>query len=134
MLQTEAAHDSSKQLLLVDIILLVVEGAVLIPMAFLYMYWVICTITIDRVSLYSIFLRVPRPTVVAISKAEVRLVGEEGFDDDDDPVVRVVASSASAVQSTYCHAYIAPFQHSVLKLLHDMHTSGARAACNADEC
>lgn len=99
-LQTSAAHESAKQLLLVDIILLVVEGAVLIPLAFLYMYWVICTITIDRVSLYSIFLRVPRPTVVAISKTEVRLVGEEGFEDDDDPVVRVVAS-ACAVQSIY---------------------------------
>lgn len=99
-LQTSAAQQSAKQLLLVDIILLVVEGAVLIPLAFLYMYWVICTITIDRVSLYSIFLRVPRPTVVAISKTEVRLVGEEGFDDDDDPVVSDVAS-ASAVQSTY---------------------------------
>ena len=101
ILQTAAAQQSAKQLLLADIILLVVEGAVLIPMAFLYMYWVICTITIDRVSLYSIFLRVPRPTVVAISKAEVRLVGEEGFDDDDDPVVRIVASSAC-----FCAEYI----------------------------
>ena len=87
MLQTSAAQSSAKMVLLADIILLVVEGGVLVPLAFLYMYWVIRTITIERVNLYSIFLRVPRPTVVAISKAEVRLVGEDGFDDDDDPAV-----------------------------------------------
>ena len=87
MLQTSAAQSSAKMVLLTDIILLVVEGGVLVPLAFLYMYWVIRTITIERVNLYSIFLRVPRPTVVAISKAEVRLVGEDGFDDDDDPAV-----------------------------------------------
>ena len=87
ILQTAAAQDSAKMVLLADIILLVVEGGVLVPLAFMYMYWVIRTITIERVSLYSIFLRVPRPTVVAISKAEVRLVGEDGFDDDDEPAV-----------------------------------------------
>ncbi|DBA80194.1 TPA: hypothetical protein ACH3X2_007658 [Trebouxia sp. C0005] len=85
LLQTAAAQDSAKTVLLADIILLVVEGGVLIPVAFVYMYWVIRTITIERVNLYSIFLRVPRPTVVAISKAEIRLVGEDGFDDDDEP-------------------------------------------------
>lgn len=87
LLQTAAAQDSAKTVLLADIILLVVEGGVLIPVAFVYMYWVIRTITIERVNLYSIFLRVPRPTVVAISKAEIRLVGEDGFDDDDEPAV-----------------------------------------------
>ncbi|DBB01294.1 TPA: hypothetical protein ACH3X3_011692 [Trebouxia sp. C0006] len=84
-LQTSAAQESGKMVLLAYIILLVVEGGVLVPLAFMYMYWVIRTITIERVSLYSIFLRVPRPTVVAISKTEVRLVGEDGFDDDDEP-------------------------------------------------
>ncbi len=87
ILQTSAAQESGKMVLLAYIILLVVEGGVLVPLAFMYMYWVIRTITIERVSLYSIFLRVPRPTVVAISKAEVRLVGEDGFDDDDEPAV-----------------------------------------------
>jgi len=87
IIQTAAAQDSAKMVLLADIILLVVEGGVLIPLAFLYMYWVIRNITIERVNLYSIFLRLPRPTVVAISKAEVRLVGEDGFDDDDEPAV-----------------------------------------------
>ncbi len=86
-MQTAAAQASAKQVLLADIILLIVEGGVLIPLAFIYMYWLILTITVDRVNLYSIFLRVPRPTVVAISKAEIRLVGEDGFDDDDEPAV-----------------------------------------------
>ena len=73
--------------MLVNIILLVVEGGVLIPMAVMYMYWLIRTITIDRVNLYSIFLRVPRPTVVAQAKVEIKLVGEDGPDDDDEPGV-----------------------------------------------
>ena len=93
ILQTSAAQESGKMVLLAYIILLVVEGGVLVPLAFMYMYWVIRTIIIERVSLYSIFLRVPRPTVVAISKAEVRLVGEDGFDDDDEPAVSPINRS-----------------------------------------
>ena len=84
LLQSVAAAESYKEVMLVNIIFLIVEGVVSIPLAILYMYWLIRAITIDRVSLYSIFLRVPRPTVVAISKAEIRLVGEDGADDDDD--------------------------------------------------
>lgn len=85
-MQTAAAQESSNLLLLVDIILLVVEGAFLIPLALAYMSWVRRACAKDRADLYSIFLRVPRPTVVAIAKAEVKLVGEDG-DDDDDPAV-----------------------------------------------
>ena len=87
MLQTAAAQDSAKTLRLVDIILLAVEGGCLIPLAFLYLYWVRRAVAKDRASLYSTFLRVPRPTVVAIAKAEVKLVGEDGDDDDDEPGV-----------------------------------------------
>lgn len=85
-MQTASAQESSNLLLLVDIILLVVEGAFVIPLALAYMSWVRRACAVDRASLYSIFLRVPRPTVVAIAKAEVKLVGEDADDDDDPPV------------------------------------------------
>ena len=71
--------------MLADIILLAVEGACLIPLAICYMYWVRRILARDRVNLYSIFLRVPRPTVVAQAKTEIRLVGEEGGDEDELP-------------------------------------------------
>lgn len=70
-----------------DIILLAAEGGCLIPLALLYLYWVRRSVAKDRASLYSTFLRVPRPTVVAIAKTEVKLVGEDGDDDDDEPAV-----------------------------------------------
>ena len=75
--------------MLADIILLAVEGACLIPLAICYMYYVRRTLAVERVNLYSIFLRVPRPTVVAQAKTEIRLIGEEGGDDDDEPPVSV---------------------------------------------
>ena len=86
LVQTAAAQASADILELVDLILLAVEGGCLVPLAIVYMYWVRRAVASDRVSLYSIFLRVPRPTVVAIAKAEVRLVGEDA-DDDDEPAV-----------------------------------------------
>ena len=85
-MQTAAAQDSASLLALVDIILLAVEGACMIPLAIAYLYWVRRAMATDRASLYSIFLRVPRPTVMAIAKAEVRLLGEDA-DDDDEPAV-----------------------------------------------
>ena len=91
-MQTAAAQDSSKVLALVDIILLAVEGGCLIPLAIAYLYWVRRAVATDRASLYSIFLRVPRPTVVAIAKAEVKLMGEDA-DDDDDPAVCMLTTT-----------------------------------------
>ena len=96
-LQTSAAQDSARVLRLVDIILLAVEGGCLIPLAFMYLYWVRRAVAKDRVELYSIFLRVPRPTVVAIAKAEVKLVGEDGNDEDDEPGVSLALTCTPAV-------------------------------------
>lgn len=73
--------------MMVDIILLVVEGAALIPMALLYLTYLRRAVARDRVKLYSIFLRIPRPFVVVQAKAEVKLVGEGNDDDDDEQAV-----------------------------------------------
>lgn len=83
LLQTTAAQNNASLLKMVDIILLVVEGVVLIPMALLYLTYLRRAVARDRVKLYSIFLRIPRPFVVVQAKADVKLVGE-GNDDDED--------------------------------------------------
>ena len=67
--------------------MLVVEGAVLIPVALMYLTYLRVTVARDRVKLYSIFLRIPRPFVVVQAKAEVKLVGEGNDEDDEDPGV-----------------------------------------------
>ena len=85
-MQTAAAQAGENLLKLVDLILLVGEGVCIISLAIAYLYWVRRAVATDRVNLYSTFLRVPRPTVVAIAKAEVKLMGEEEDDDDDAPV------------------------------------------------
>ena len=69
-----------------ELILLALEGGHIVPMAFLYLLWMRRRVAQDRVSLYSIFLRVPRPTVVAMAKAEIKMMGEDK-DDNDEPVV-----------------------------------------------
>lgn len=85
-MQTSDAQARATLLTVVDLILLAVEGGLLIPMAFMYLLWVRKAVAKDRVELYSIFLRVPRPTVVAMAKTEVKLLGEDG-EDNDDPAV-----------------------------------------------
>ncbi len=84
--QTVDAQARATLLTIVDLILLAVEGGVLIPMAIMYLLWVRKAVAKDRVNLHSIFLRVPRPTVVAMAKAEVKLLGEDG-EDNDEPAV-----------------------------------------------
>lgn len=102
LMQTAAAQESSNLLLLVDIILLVVEGVFLIPLALAYMSWVRRACAKDRASLYSIFLRVPRPTVVAIAKAEVKLVGEDADDNDDPAVCTATCGAATSLALPIC--------------------------------
>lgn len=87
LLQTTAAQNSASLLELVSIILLVAEGVVLIPAAVLYLTYLRRAVARDRVKLYSIFLRIPRPFVVVQAKADVKLVGEGNDDDDDEPTV-----------------------------------------------
>lgn len=99
-MQTAAAQASADILELVDLILLAVEGGCLVPLAIVYMYWVRRGVASDRASLYSIFLRVPRPTVVAIAKAEVKLVGEDA-DDDEEPAVCMLTCIG-------CHQLVLP--------------------------
>ena len=89
-LQTAAAQNNASLLELVDIIMLVVEGAILIPAALLYLTYLRITVARDRVKLYSIFLRIPRPFVVVQAKSEVKLVGEGNDDDDEEPGVTVL--------------------------------------------
>lgn len=87
LVQTMAAQDNANMLELISIILLVAEGAVLIPLAIAYVTLLRRNVAVDRVKLYSIFLRVPRPTVVAQAKAEVRLVGDGGDEEEDEQPV-----------------------------------------------
>ncbi|KAL3155070.1 hypothetical protein ABBQ38_011135 [Trebouxia sp. C0009 RCD-2024] len=83
---TADAQHSATLLTVVDLILLAVEGGLLVPLALMYLFWIRRAVAKDRANLYSIFLRVPRPTVVAMAKAEVKLLGEDG-DDNDEPAV-----------------------------------------------
>lgn len=85
-MQTADAQHSATLLTVVDLILLAVEGGLLVPLALMYLFWIRRAVAKDRANLYSIFLRVPRPTVVAMAKAEVKLLGEDG-DDNDEPAV-----------------------------------------------
>ena len=78
-----------------DLVLLGLEGGLLVPLAFMYLLWIRRAVAKDRVSLYSIFLRVPRPTVVAMAKAEIKMLGEDG-DDNDEPAVCSCNSLAAA--------------------------------------
>lgn len=101
LVQTTAAQASADLLELVDLILLAVEGGCLIPLAIVYLYWVRRAVATDRASLYSIFLRVPRPTVVAIAKAEVRLVGEDADDDDELAVCTLTCACCHQIVSAH---------------------------------
>ena len=93
-MQTMAAQDNANMLELISLILLVAEGAVLVPLAILYVTLLRRNVAIDRVKLYSIFLRIPRPTVIAQAKAEVRLIGDGGDEEEEEqPVSRCLERS-----------------------------------------
>lgn len=54
--------------------LFVVEGAFLIPMCGLVLYIAIKRVLLARTNLYSIFLYLPRPMVLALATKEIKLV------------------------------------------------------------
>ena len=94
LVQTVDAQRSARLLTIVELILLALEGGLIVPMAFLYLLWMRRGVAQDRVGLYSIFLRVPWPTVVAMAKAEIKMMGEDE-DDNDEPVVCSCHSAAT---------------------------------------
>lgn len=110
LVQTADAQDSAKLLTVVDLILLAVEGGLLVPLAFMYLFWIRRAVAKDRANLYSIFLRVPRPTVVAMAKAEVKLLGEDG-DDNDEPAVCSSNFRKQLEGANYCLPEVAQILH-----------------------
>ncbi|GAB4819764.1 hypothetical protein N2152v2_006810 [Parachlorella kessleri] len=61
--------------------LLGVEAGFVIPLAAFYILWLLYQVAIERFNLFSIFLFIPRPAVLALARAEV-VVDE--LDDSDD--------------------------------------------------
>lgn len=64
---------------------MVIEGMIVVPLSVLYMFFLLRDMCQERANLFCVFLRVPRPTVVAIVKQRIK-VGE-GDEDDEDAAV-----------------------------------------------
>jgi hypothetical protein len=84
-LQAKDAIASINRLCFVFILVMVLEGMVVVPLAVVYMYYLLRDMCRERASLFTVFLRVPRPTVVAIVKQKLK-VGDADEDDEEAPM------------------------------------------------
>lgn len=82
VMQAQDTIASINKLCLVFILVMVLEGMVVVPLAVAYMYYLLRDMCRERASLFTVFLRIPRPTVVAIVKQKIR-VGDADEDDED---------------------------------------------------
>lgn len=90
-LQVEADNAVSNMKMLQNVLLalMIVEGVFVLPLFAIVMLWTMRRLQSARISLFSVFLCVPRPAIIALASRDCNLDEDESDDDDIDEVSRL---------------------------------------------